>query len=146
MLKSHVSRGFTLIELMIAVAVVGILAAVATPSYRQHVVRSKVTEAAASLGDARVKMEQFYQDNRNYGDSAGCGGAMPANNYFTFTCATSNGGQGYLVTATSNAGKGLGSGAGAYVYTIDHANVKSTTSYDGASKAKACWLLAGSEC
>ena len=60
------ARGFTLIELMIALAVAAILAAVAFPAYTDYVVRSKLTEAHTHLSDLRVKMEQRFQDARTY--------------------------------------------------------------------------------
>src|SRR4051812_35807009 len=58
--------GFTLIEILIAVAIVGILAAIALPSYNQYVVRGKLAEAYSSLLSARVQSEQWFQDNRTY--------------------------------------------------------------------------------
>ena len=58
------SRGFTLIELMIAVAIIAILAAIAIPSYSEYVRRGRITEAISALSGMRVKMEQYFQDNR----------------------------------------------------------------------------------
>ncbi len=69
---SHATqRGFTLIELMIIVAIVSILAAVALPAYGDYVRRGQLPEAFAGMSDLRVKMEQYYQDNRNYGTNGG---------------------------------------------------------------------------
>ena len=58
--------GFTLIELMIAVAIVGIIAAVAVPNYTEYVKRASRAEAAAALLDTANKQEQFFVDNREY--------------------------------------------------------------------------------
>ncbi len=144
----HVNdSGFTLIELMITIAIIAILAAIALPSYNQYVARSKVTEAVGSLSDARVRMEQYFQDSRTYASSGTtCGAALPASGNFAYSCATVSAGMGYTVTAASQSGKGLGA-AGDYTYTIDQSNAKATTKYKGvAQTAKSCWLISGTEC
>jgi type IV pilus assembly protein PilE len=140
--------GFTLIEMMITVAIIGILAAVAIPSYSNYVARAKLTDAAGTLADLRVKMEQYYQDSRNYGSTGTtCGVPLPATTRFAYTCATSSSAQAYTFTATSQTGNGLGSAAGDYTYTINHSNAKTTTKFAGATQtAKNCWLIQGSEC
>ncbi len=58
--------GFTLIEVMITVAVIAILAAVALPSYIEYVTRSKLVEAKTNLSDMRTRLEQYFLDNRKY--------------------------------------------------------------------------------
>lgn len=58
--------GFTLIELMIVVAIVGILAAIAYPSYRSHVQHGNRSEGIAMLVDAGARMERFYAQNNTY--------------------------------------------------------------------------------
>lgn len=62
-------RGFTLIELMITVAVVGILAAVAYPSYQNAMVKNRRAAAQAFLADVAQREQQFLMDNRAYTDS-----------------------------------------------------------------------------
>ena len=57
--------GFTLIEVMITIAVIAILAAVALPNYVEYVTRSRLVEAKTNLSDMRTRMEQFFLDNRN---------------------------------------------------------------------------------
>lgn len=143
--------GFTLIELMIAVAIVAILVGVALPSYRDYVRRGQLPEAFSTLADYRVKMEQYYQDNRNYG-AAACadvaGGPSWANfvptgaKNFTYACALSNAGQGFTVTATGMAGVA----AAGHQYKIDHSNNQTTTLFKGEAMAKTCWVSRGSEC
>ncbi|HAF00275.1 MAG TPA: pilus assembly protein PilE, partial [Methylophilaceae bacterium] len=59
-------KGFTLLELMIVVAIVGILASIAIPAYQDYVKKGKAAEAPGALADLRVKMEQCFQDNRDY--------------------------------------------------------------------------------
>jgi type IV pilus assembly protein PilE len=134
-------HGFTLIELMITVAIVAIIAAVAFPSYSAYIVRSRIAEALGTLTTTRVRLEQYYQDNRNYGSSASaCGVSMPAGDNFTFTCNWGSGSapwgtsQAFLMTAT-----GTGPMTG-YTYTVDHNNNQATTLFDGAVSTATCWM------
>ena len=71
--SQRAAAGFTLIELMITVAIVAILASIAMPSYQAYVRRGQLADAFKSLADMRVKMEQYYQDNKFYGTDLGYG-------------------------------------------------------------------------
>lgn len=136
------SSGFTLIELMITIAIIAILAAVALPAYNDYVQRAKLTEAFNGLNDFRVRMEQFYQDNRRYDGPTppgldGCGVATPTGTkYFTWMCAPGAApAQTYTATATGIPTQGLTG----FVYTINHQNVRATTSAWGKADAN-CWI------
>jgi len=143
-------KGFTLIELMIAVAVVGILAMVAYPAYTDYLRRGKIQEATAQLLTMRTKMEQYYQDQRTF-VGACLGGTVaplptPAPKYFTIDCPTKTLTQ-YTVRAT-----GTGDMAG-IVFTINEANTRATTVTSGTAMGNAgyqsnaaCWVQKKSGC
>ncbi len=127
------SKGFTLIEMMIVVAIIAILAAIAVPAYTQYIQRGKIAEATSTLADLRVRLEQWYQDNRVYSNGGSCGVAMPTTGYFAFTCANADAQQ-FVVTAT-----GQGDMAG-FQFTINHANARATVSFAGVTVNKTCWM------
>jgi type IV pilus assembly protein PilE len=78
-LRHHGSAaGFTLIELMITVAIVAILAAIAYPSYQNHVTKTRRAAAAACAMEAAQYMERFYTTNMSYANAKGVGGAAVA--------------------------------------------------------------------
>ncbi len=119
------TAGFTLIELMVVVAIIGILASIAIPAYTKYIQRGDIVEATQALSQFRVQMEQYYQDNRSYANGAACGVANPVLVNFAVACAAANAGQTYTATATANAA-GPVSG---FTYTIDQSNNQVTTAY-----------------
>lgn len=70
MIRTHRVRGFTLIELMITVAVVGILSAIAYPSYQDYVRKSRRVDAKNALLDMASRQERFFSVNNKYSDTA----------------------------------------------------------------------------
>lgn len=132
------ARGFTLIEVMITVAIVAILAAIALPSYTAYMQRSRVPPALDALSSVATRLEQRYQDTGNYANGANCGVAMPTPQGFTVTCAL-NTDQRFTATAT-----GTGPMAG-YTYTINEIGARATTAHPkGANNA--CWSTRGTTC
>jgi type IV pilus assembly protein PilE len=121
-------RGFTLVELMITVAIVGILAAIAIPSYRDHVRRGAVEEALAQLAQGRVAMEQYFLDNRQYS-----GAPCPVGTTrFPITCNPVPGATTYTLVAT-----GTGNVAG-FTYTLDETGLRRTTASPWGTGN--CWI------
>jgi type IV pilus assembly protein PilE len=97
-------RGFTLIELMIVVAVIGILSAIAYPSYRESVDKGRRASAKAVLQDAQAYMERIYSENYSYAaDTQGT--AINSGTYFqsNFTVAPKpgEGNAAYTITLAS---------------------------------------------
>ena len=133
-------RGFTLIELIIVIAIIGTLAAIAVPSMSDHLRRGRIVEALSRLTDHRVRMEQYFLDHRRYDDGAGnCGYVPPAAgaaDAFAIECAAAA--TAYLVTATGLSGKGMQG----FVYTIDHADARRTPAVpDGWVGSDRCWVV-----
>lgn len=121
------NQGFTLIEIMIVVAIVGILAAIAIPNYTDYVRRGRAAEATSDLANARVRMEQYYQDHRTYVDAP-----CPANGrFFTYAC-TDLDTTTYTITAA-----GIGD-MDNFEFTINQANQR-TSIFDGTTGGT-CWL------
>lgn len=132
------ARGFTLVELLVVVAVVGILAAIAVPQYSDYVTRSKLAEATATLSEHRVKMEQYFQDNRTYVSACATGSiaVTPTGRYFTYACSNESATT-FTVTATGIAAQGTGS----FVFTINQANARATTGVPtGWATNTNCWV------
>jgi type IV pilus assembly protein PilE len=124
-------KGFTLIELMITVVIIGILASIAIPQYADHVIRAKLQEGTSALAASRVKMEQYYMDNRTYASS----GVPAATANFTYALS-SLGTTSYIITATGRAGGSVSN----FTYNIDQTNTKQTTS------AKTGWGTTPANC
>lgn len=107
--------GFTLIEVMVVVAIVGILTAIALPSYRDYILRGQLVDATNLLSANRANMERFFQDNRTY-VGATCAATQ---GYFTLSCPNPSS-SGYVLIA-----QGTGPAA-AFKYTVDQQDVRST--------------------
>ncbi len=130
-MKMH--KGFTLIEVMIVVAIVGILSMIAVPAYQDYVVRGKLTEATSALSNTRIKIEQFFQDNRTY-----AGYTCPAaTQYFSYACSNLSTTT-YTITATSNTSLKINNVQPSFVFTIDQANARTSTTQWG--NGATCWV------
>jgi type IV pilus assembly protein PilE len=132
--------GFTLLELMVVVAIVGILAAVAVPAYTDYVMRGHLVDGSNALSSLRVRMEQHYQDHRTYETVSAIPATSPCDNsstagLFTITCTT--------LTANTWTAEAQGSGAvSGFTYTIDQDGVMATTALPTGwgTASTGCWI------
>jgi type IV pilus assembly protein PilE len=139
-------RGFTLIELMIAVAIVGILVGIALPTYRAYIVRGKLVAGTSALASLRTSMEQYYLDNRTYLDASTnikspCSFATAGSNVadtFTLSCTGLTAAT-YKLVATG-AGPTLGA-----VYTVDQRGLQTTEGLPSVlgdlPASHKCWIM-----
>lgn len=100
-------NGFTLIELLIVIAIVGILAGVAYPSYMQHILKSKRTEAQTALLDIANRQEMYYLDHHTYATDLnsqlglGADPYITENSYYSIQTSSAKATVGFTLTATA---------------------------------------------
>jgi len=97
-IKASAQKGFTLIELMITVAIVGILAAVALPAYQDYTIRAQVSEGFTLAGGIQTAESEYYANNGSFTDLTTLGIASPTGKYTTGISAT--GGTTSVLTVT----------------------------------------------
>lgn len=136
--------GFTLVELMIAIAVIAILASVAIPAYNSYTLRTRLAEGMTTLSDLRLQMEQYFQDNRSFAiaGTTRCAIPSPAGNDFSFSCKAPTPTT-FVWTATS---KGGALGASSFIYTIDQNGNRKTLAFDGTTSSSTCWEIRPGKC
>jgi type IV pilus assembly protein PilE len=149
--------GFTLIELMVTVAIIAVLAAIAVPNYTDYVKRGKLQEATSNLLAMRTKMEQYFQDNRSYTTpgapvlapcTAGSSVPIPPLKYFNITCPV------LTATAYTIQASGTDPTLVGIAFTINEGNVRATTvtagspmDQSGYTPNATCWTIRkGGQC
>ena len=115
-------KGFTLIELMIVVAIIGILAAVATPAYQDYIARAQVSEAVALLSSGKMSLAEYFSDKTSWPSAASetlgtLSGKYTAN--IDILSSTTSGGLTLEATMKTSQVNAAITGATLMLYTID---------------------------
>lgn len=145
-------HGFTLIELMIALAIVAILAAIALPAYKQQIMKSRRTDAITALMDMAAREERWYSTNNSYTGypnpatsllnlgytSTVSGGVLvpSATNATYLITATGASSSTYSLTATPQGNQGTDACG---VYTLNQAGTQGNTPPTGVTLPTDCW-------
>ena len=127
-------QGFSLIEMMIVVAIMGLLASIAVPAYQDYVKTGNAVEAPANLATCKVQAEQFYQDNYTYVGFV----CNPLDAKFFDYGVDNVSATTYTLVATGKSSQHMGN----FSFSVNQDNAKTST-YDGTTGAS-CWLISSS--
>ena len=131
-------RGFTLIELMITVAIVGILAAIAYPSYTAQVQKSRRADAQVALMEIAQREESYFLRNRSYGDTTAWGySTSSGDGYYTLSITATA--TTFTATATATSGKPQAHDTPCQVMTLNNRGVKQGGATATTTTANTCW-------
>jgi type IV pilus assembly protein PilE len=121
------AKGFTLIELMIVVAIVAILTTIAYPNYRDYVIRGQLVDATTGLASVRANMERYFQDNRAYVPvgtfTPPCTATNVSYGKFNINCASVATPPTFTATAVGI----TGSTVAGFTFTVDQNGTQTTT-------------------
>ena len=131
------NNGFTLIELMIVVLIVGIITAVAYPSYTRYVEKARRADATSALLDATQRLERCYTQFNAYNNAA-CNGIVPAGSPDGHYALTSTiGANTFTLTATAQGVQLQDSRC--RVFTLDNTGARTATDAGGVDRTALCW-------
>ena len=147
--SKHSQRGFTLIELVVVIMIVGILAAVAIPSYRNYVTRSQRSDAKDAVLALATQQEKHYLQCNAYatvidaatdcaaGELQGAGASK--NGWYALATGSADTALVFTATATAVNGENQWQDTECRSFTVNQAGVRSALNADGTDNTAECW-------
>ena len=127
------NRGFTLIEIMIVIAIIGIVITIGYPSLTEYVKKGRRTEAAGLLSEQAQILERYYSKNNVYTNATGLSGG---NDYYTIVPTLTD--QTFLLTATRKAGSAMATDKCGN-FTLTNTGVRGMANAASGLATKDCW-------
>ncbi|HEF4762287.1 TPA: prepilin-type N-terminal cleavage/methylation domain-containing protein [Pseudomonas putida] len=127
------NRGFTLIEIMIVIAIIGIVLTIAMPSFTEYLNKGRRTEVAGLLSEQAQILERFYSQKNVY---TGATGLSAGNDYYTITPTLTD--QTFLLTAVRKAGASMGTDK-CGDFTLTNTGVRNMVNATAGLTTKDCW-------
>ncbi|EJL99586.1 type IV pilus assembly protein PilE [Pseudomonas sp. ADAK2 TE3594] len=127
------NRGFTLIEIMIVIAIIGIVITIGYPSLTEYVKKGRRTEVAGLLSEQAQILERFYSKNNVYTNATGL---SAGNDFYTITPTLTD--QTFLLTATRKAGSTMASDKCGN-FTLTNTGVRGMVNATSGLTTKDCW-------
>ena len=138
-------HGFTLLELVIVIAIIGILSGIALPAYKDYTRQGHLSSAATTLSMLANQLENHYLETRRYSNNQNlCNLAASSDDYFYYTCTLQNNSdQQYLLTASSTSKLSVSK---TVILGLTEQGVKSTRILSGSNVTDEfqCWTLSSS--
>ena len=127
------NRGFTLIEIMIVIAIIGIVITIAAPSFTEYLNKGRRGEIAGMLSEQAQILERFYSQNNVYTNATGL---SAGNDFYTITIAITPTDQTFLLTAVRKPGKAMAADK-CGDFTLTNTGVRSMV--NATATTKDCW-------
>ncbi|MFJ2482063.1 type IV pilin protein [Pseudomonas sp. NPDC087598] len=127
------NRGFTLIEIMIVIAIIGIMLTIGLPSYTEYVKKGRRAEVVSLLSEQAQSLERFYTKNNIY---TGITGLSSGNDFYTITPTITD--QTFLLTATRKTGTAMATDK-CGDFTLTNTGVRSMNNATTGLTTKDCW-------